>query len=471
MSFRTRLVAALSGMTMLSLGGAFAATWLSVTHAQERQLDDALRAEAFEEASEAESLGGQKLAILDGPGPYASDVGPLLRYSAIFAPDGHLLASTSTFNKCGIPPLSSIRHGAGVVFDFRCGAVKLRGLLVPVPGKGGNLLALAASRADLDRSTSCLARAMKIGFALAVIWVTLVATWVVRLLTRDHQAIASVARRVAAGDLGARVGKRSGDRELAQLAFDIDEMISRLGLLVEAQQRFVANAAHELRSPRTTLYGELTHALRRSRDDGEYRRVIEEALSSTRMLKQLTEDLLELARLGAAQGNETTDLQQLRLLDVARAAAHLVAKEANACGVVVVIEGDDAMVEGHRRDLERMIRNLVENAVRHSPRDSRVQVRSSRNHRAVDLVVTDEGPGVPSKDGERIFEPFFRGSWERANDSASSGLGLSIVRQIAVSHGGSVRLDNDSGRKKGAQFVVTLPLSSPEHAAQRTSLS
>ncbi|NVL83830.1 histidine kinase dimerization/phospho-acceptor domain-containing protein, partial [Escherichia coli] len=118
------------------------------------------------------------------------------------------------------------------------------------------------------------------------IGLTVLVTWrVVRRLTRGHEAIAETARRVAAGDLGARTALRSGDEEVVQLAHDVDEMVRRLEILVEGQQRFIAHAAHELRSPLTALYGELQLAVRRSRSADEYRATIEEALDSARRLK------------------------------------------------------------------------------------------------------------------------------------------------------------------------------------------
>ena len=95
---------------------------------------------------------------------------------------------------------------------------------------------------------------MLIVFAVAFGWVVLVATWIVRRLTGEHHVITAVARRVAVGDLSARIGARGGVREIVKLAHDIDERIDRMSLLVTSQQRFIAHAAHELRSPLTTRF-------------------------------------------------------------------------------------------------------------------------------------------------------------------------------------------------------------------------
>ena len=112
---------------------------------------------------------------------------------------------------------------------------------------------------------------MELVFIVAVAWTVGVATWMVRMLTRNQRRIAEVVRRVAAGDLSARVGALEASGDEARLVRDLDDMIERLSNLFSAQRVFIAHAAHELRSPLTALYGELALALRRSRDAEEYR--------------------------------------------------------------------------------------------------------------------------------------------------------------------------------------------------------
>jgi two-component system heavy metal sensor histidine kinase CusS len=279
-------------------------------------------------------------------------------------------------------------------------------------------------------------------------------SWLARLLTRDHERIAAVARSVAAGDLSARIGITKGDSEVARLSRDLDEMISRLAVLVETQRRFIANASHELRSPVTTLLGELSFALRRERDPATYRESLEEALESARSLRAITEDLLGLARIGATwpPAHESVSLSA-----VTRAAVESTEAEAAAHGVALEITGDQAAVQGHAGDLERLLRNLVENAIRHSPRGGRVRIAAQHEANHVHLLVSDDGPGVPPDVRERIFEPFFRLAGPRAVHGGA-GLGLAIGRSIARAHGGDVWVDDCS---RGARFVVRLPVSAP----------
>jgi len=337
-------------------------------------------------------------------------------------------------------------------FDIWAGNKHLRGVLVDVPQRAGVHLLVATSREDLDGDEAFLARAMSSVFAFAVLWATLISSWLVGRFTRGQQKIAAVARRVAAGDLSARVHAQESSPDIDQLGRDIDHMIDRLGTLVASQQRFIAHAAHELRSPLTTLYGELSHALRKDRDADSYRQTIEEALDATRKIKVLTEDLLALARLGSS-GDEPSEKVLVRAL--AEAAAKTVAAEAHERDVQIDVKDTDAAVSGRPLDLERMLRNVLENAVRHSPPGGTVHVSAVQRGGAVVLQVSDAGMGVPEADRERIFEPFYRGAAERAADVPGAGLGLAIAREIGRMHGGDVRLVR---AESGAVFEIEMRL-------------
>ncbi|MEO5728532.1 MAG: ATP-binding protein [Byssovorax sp.] len=457
MSLRKRLVGALSAVTMVTLGAALTAISFVVDSSQQRHLDDALRGEAVEEARESASLGGDRLAISDRPGPFGNDFGPLTKYGALYDAEGNALATTPTFH--GTPPLLTWIHPRdGEAFDMWFGGEHLRGMTSPVPGRSGHRLLLAAPRTDLDGDATFLLRSMLIVFGVAFGGVVLVATWIVRRLTREHQAIISVARRVAAGDLSARVGTRRGDPEIAQLARDVDEMIERIALLVTSQQQFIAHAAHELRSPLTTLYGELSHALRRSRDAESYRQAVEEALDSTRRLKIITEDLLALARVGADTGEPDENVQALTLVG---RAVEAIAWETQERQVRIDVNGPDAPLSARPRDVERLLRNVIENAVRHSPKGSVVDVITELREGWFEITVRDAGPGVSDADRARVFEPFYRGARQRASDIIGAGLGLAIARAIARAHGGDLLLSDAPGTPYGACFLIRLPPSSP----------
>jgi two-component system, OmpR family, sensor kinase len=347
-----------------------------------------------------------------------------------------------------VPPLALLPADTpDECFDLWFHREHLRAVLTPVPRHPGNFLMLAAPRLDLDSDAAFLRRAMEIVFAVAVAWAAFVATWIVRRLTRGHAAVTQVARRVADGDLTARVDDDGSDPEARQLARDVNQIIERLSALLASHEEFVTHAAHELRSPITTVYGELALALRRARDGEGYRAAITGALESTQRLRELAESLLTLAR----SGSDAEPYEPVLLSEVLERAARAVQGAADGREVRLDLDDAPAVVRGRARDLERLFCNLFENAIRHSPAGERVRVTSSQDGPRVRVRVSDRGPGVLDEDRERIFQPFFRS--QSAYGTPGTGLGLAIARKVARAHGGDVALGDAD---EGAEFVVDL---------------
>lgn len=443
MRLRTRMIATVTAVTAFALGAAFAAVSFAFIRAQRQDLDARLTRVARVEAHE---LPGQGYSFSAGPGPAESDVGPMLMAGVLYAADGRVLASTAPFERERPHPAEIGVHADGECFDFRFEGQHFRGVYVPLAGEDKRLL-IAESREELDGDERFLVRAMLTAFLLAVVWAAAVASWRASELTREQHDIADMVRRFAVGELDARVTFRSRDRETAQLIADINDMADKIAALVSTQRRFVANAAHELRSPLTRLYGELQLALRKERSAPEYKDAIGQALEATRRLKALTDDLLAMARPPAESG---ADASAVPVSDVVRQALELVP---GAERDRVHVDGDASAVRGRPTDLARMLRNLVENALTYSRPGSEVHVSWRAADDRVRLEVADEGEGVPESLRGRIFEPFVRAS--RAG--SGTGLGLGIAREIARAHAGELELARFEG---GATFVVTLPSAS-----------
>jgi two-component system, OmpR family, sensor kinase len=443
MSLRRRFVVASSAVLLAVSSGAFSLVWVAYNAGQERQLDAILLSEAEGDALNASHSTGGTLALRGGE-PW-----PIVKYAALYDNGGEPRAWTTNMARAR-PLLDLVRHTSRVPFDFWWNNEHLRAVLVPVSGPGSLSLLLATPRTDIDGDARDLARTMLEAVLIATAVSAGVTAWLARMLTREHERIAGVARAVAAGDLSARVGSASTDPEIARLARDIDEMISRLSLLVERQQLFIANAAHELRTPIGAVLGELSLAIHRERDAASYRASIDEALASARSLKVVTEDLLALARIGATNVAFDTVL----IGDVIRAAVVSASDEAEAKQVKVEVAADNREVHGHKGDLTRLMRNLIENAIRHTPGGGVVRIEARALGDQAIVEVSDDGPGVPADVRERVFEPFVRLSNDGA-DRSGAGLGLAIARGIARAHGGDLAaVDSD----RGARFVVRLPL-------------
>ena len=242
------------------------------------------------------------------------------------------------------------------------------------------------------------------------------------------------------------------DDEVAELSRTLEEMLRSLDAArsdtetaLGRQREFVADASHELRTPLTSVLANLE--LLAEELDGEQRETAESALRSTRRMRRLVADLLLLARADAGREapRHPVDLSGV----LVEAAAEL--EPVSPDHPIEVDAEAGALIEGARDELHRLALNLLENAVKHTAPGTPVRARVRREGPDVVLVVEDEGPGVPAELAERMFERFVRGAADRGG---SSGLGLAIVRAVAESHGGSVRLDPAG---PGARFVVRMP--------------
>jgi signal transduction histidine kinase len=262
---------------------------------------------------------------------------------------------------------------------------------------------------------------------------------VVRRLTRRLETLKQGVEAFGHGALSHRVDA-SGSDEVAAVAATFNRAADRIEALVRSHQSLLANASHELRSPLARL--KMAVALYTDADDDRRDRLRREIDANVAELDVLVEEVLLASRLEAAQDIDGSD--QVDLLGIA-------AEESARVGAEV--SGDSIVVRGSERLLRRALRNLLENARRYGEHQVSTQVGRDADGR-VWVRVCDRGAGVPPSLRERIFEPFFRlpGHAER---EGSVGLGLSLVRQIAQRHGGSVHFEERPGG--GSCFVFALP--------------
>ncbi|MEJ3744422.1 HAMP domain-containing sensor histidine kinase [Actinomycetes bacterium KLBMP 9797] len=296
------------------------------------------------------------------------------------------------------------------------------------------------------------------GIALAVISAAAIALgWLIagRLL-QPLQRVTETARRIAdapAADRGLheRIALDGPRDEVRELADTFDIMLERLDHSFDGQRRFIANASHELRTPLTLNRALLEVAVHRRGASVETRQLGETLLEINGRHERLIDGLLLLAR-------SERVLTEHSYVDLADVVEH-VAAQLPAGKVTVLTDAAEAPTTGNPVLLERLVQNLVENAVRYNvPDDGWVGVRTgSTPDGAVELVVSNTGPVVPRYEIPDLFEPFRRLGEERTAAAVpGAGLGLSIVRAVARAHGGDVRADPRDGG--GLTVTVTLPL-------------
>lgn len=465
MKLRTRLIAVLTSLTAITLALAFIPLYLLVHAAETRDLDNALFRHASALAQHLPDAYRAGHPLDEGHADVPESLDPTVRYVAVYGDDRQLESASDSFDglapaRLGLLGLRGEVPWDGVTLDLRVGDTNLRGVAMPIGDEGKTLL-YAVSKSTVEDDASHLLQLLSLLFVAAAASAALVARLLGDGLSRDVHEVARVARAVAGGDLAARIGdpRTMGADETRALASDLDTMISRLDELVTSQRRFVTHAAHELRSPLASLRGELQLALRREREPAEYRAALAEMLSSVDALIALAEDLLRLARVQSeAQGAHDAAPADVvsEALRMARGPA-----EAREVPLVVVPEplGELPRVRGAANDLARALRNLIDNAVTHSPRGQPVQIEVAAREGGVEIAVVDHGAGVRPDDAPHIFTPLFRGA---GGPPHGVGLGLAIARGIAEASGG--RLTLDATHVGGARFVLTLAPAPPIRA-------
>jgi signal transduction histidine kinase len=324
-------------------------------------------------------------------------------------------------------------------------------LYVAVPSASGGVVhgavRLTLPTSEVDR------RILRFWLSLAAVGVVVLLTvtaisWrISRSVVRPVRALTDAAERLAAGDLRARIDVGDAPAELGQLAASFNGMADRLEALLGAQQAFVADASHQLRTPLTSLRLQLENAEAETTDAGT-RQDLRTAIGELDRMSELVGQLLALAR---AEGRrvpveaiDLTDLATERLeLWAAVAAEHAVTLTLDSTGPVAASAAPGAV--------EQILDNLLDNALGHAPPGSVVEIVLRLDGSDAVLRLVDHGPGMGGAERARAFERFWRG----ATDRAGTGLGLPIVRTLAEQSGGNASLEDTPGG--GLTVVVRLP--------------
>jgi signal transduction histidine kinase len=323
--------------------------------------------------------------------------------------------------------LSSIKVKLGVVI--------VAGVVV------SDVAAVVAVKNDVPLVPAAIGAAM-----LALLLVQVLA----RGLTRPLREMARAARAMARGEYGVRVTEGGRD-EVGELARAFNAMAAELAETDRQRRDLVANVSHELRTPLAALRAKLENVADGVEPaDPETLRTM---LAQTERLGRLVTQLLDLSRLEAE--GMALDHRPFAVRDVLEQTAREARLHAPD-GVDVRVEaGDDVRASGDPERIHQVVANLVENAVRHSPKPGSIELVASQADGRVRIEVTDEGPGIPRGEEERVFERFYRADPSRTGSGGGAGLGLAIARWIVDLHGGDIRVEHREPR--GTRMVVELP--------------
>ncbi|TML89429.1 MAG: HAMP domain-containing histidine kinase [Actinobacteria bacterium] len=310
-------------------------------------------------------------------------------------------------------------------------------------------LVVAKPQEELQSRLTPLVKRLAVAFGIGLLVASLLALYLSRRITRPLRTLSRAADEVSRGRYEVEVPEVPGKTEIAQLAERFRGMAERLAEAEELERNFLMTVSHELRTPLTAIQGHVAALREGVFDDEETRAFSLEVIDQeAARLGRLVGDVLDLAKLDAHRFtvlHEEVNMEQL----VERAYAAF-GEEARRRSIdyrqeilarpVIVTDGDRVL---------QIISNLLSNAFRWTPEGGRVELSLAAENGAVEVDISDNGPGITAEERERIFRPF----WSR--DGSGTGLGLAIARELAVALGGRIELDSKPGR--GSRFRLVLP--------------
>lgn len=373
-------------------------------------------------------------------------------FYAVFGPDGQVLTGYTDLPQPPMPAKEGVLSSMDTIYrgdPVRIGAMRKRFYDPVLAGKDSVLIVVAEtteSRAQLTNELfrdSLWRQGVLIVLGVALLLGALASAF------RPLEKLQATLRARDAEDLTPIPGDEVPS-EIRPLIDAINHHMSRLAAMFEARKRFIADAAHQIRTPLAVLNTQAEYGLRQD-DPAELRRAMQSLHKSIGGARRLANQMLSLSRAEAVNG-QMLERTRLNLELLAREAAMELSPLAVKKGIDLAYEspGDTLLIEGNGPMLQEMMSNLIDNAIRYSPPGGSICIAIRREGEGALVRVTDSGPGIPAAEREKVFKRFYR---ILGQDAEGSGLGLSIVKEICVAHGAAVRLDDGPG---GCGLAVTV---------------
>jgi two-component system, OmpR family, sensor kinase len=457
-SFRAGLALRLGLGALLLFLALGLATVLALRSMLWRQLDATLLRIAETEGSAGAALTSSAFQFHEGVLTTGQAVGPeLTRYAQLWSSDGTpLIRSQNLADDLVLPSsaLAAARAGRiGWVTHTLPDGRRLRSVAYPLrmvgEAHGHHVLQVAAPTAPVETTIVKFTSLVGLLAVLLIVTAYFLGWRVADTALQPTREITAQAEELGAGSFPARITAHADISEFRRLVDVLNAMLARLDTAFRSQQRFTADASHELRGPLNVLRGEIEVALKRPRTEDEYREVLGRCRDEVLRLSRLASDLLLLARAEAGPGPEPSE--ELDLQELAASVVDRYRAPAAARGLKLELADGHRPIRGHGDLLERAIRNLVDNAIKYATAPGTVTLRVLGDQWPA-IEVRDTGPGIPPEQARHLFDRFYRGDASRPR-SDGSGLGLAIARAAAEAHGGTLEF---MGNDPGAVFRLSL---------------
>jgi heavy metal sensor kinase len=328
----------------------------------------------------------------------------------------------------------------------------------------GSMLVIGTSLEEVDRAVTRLVRLLLVAGPAVLVAAAAGGWFLARRALDPVTRIREAAEQIGMERLHQRIQVPKAEKDdLGRLARTLNAMLARIEDGVESKRRFIADASHELRTPLAIMQSELDVSLRSPMLDNAARDVLESTREEAERMRRIVDDLLTLARID--EGKLELLREPVDLHALAKRVVCEMRPLAQAGRLEVTVEGRRAGAWADRQRLEQVVRNLLDNAFKHSPPGSTVVVTVWDKRKEVGVTVADSGPGIPPEALPHVFDRFFRVDTARSRGDGGSGLGLAICREIAEAHGGNVSVTSTAGR--GSTFSLTLPPLNPKERKGR----
>jgi signal transduction histidine kinase len=421
-----------------------------------------LRASLIRDVDNTARQGAQQVAALADTGQLPNPV-PIAAGTLtiqVLGPRGNVIDASPTADRLvSLLPAreadTNARTGRSVQLDGRPYGIPYMVSVVSVRTGGGDIVIAGAAFEPVTDTVLTVTRALLWATPVLLLLLAWVTWLVVGYTLRPISALRRGAQGVTETGRPRELPVPEARDEVHDLAVTLNDMLARLDAAQQRQRTLVSDTAHELRSPIASMRTQLEVALDHPGQQ-DWTETASDVLADTLRLANLTEDLLVLARLDE---RGTRPPPSRRPVDLAALIAEEAERSAAARVPVTTGTAPGCVVTGDLDGLRRLLRNLIDNALRYAK--SGVDVTARRDGEEVVLTVSDDGPGIPAKDRERAFDRFVRLDAARSrgeHEPGGSGLGLAIVRATALAHNGSARLEDAS---PGLRAVIRLPAALP----------